>query len=108
MSFLIWWCFLHVHKTIMYDFQANVNICALFQVPNYCFDQGYENEHNEHNQTGSGEVAPQQAILIKYSNIVTSLEHVMQDLLRDAKEKFKNWITCSILEGVDSAYKKVI
>lgn len=94
-----------VYKTIMYNFQASVNICALFQVPNYCFDQGYENEHN---QTGSGEVAPQQASLVKYSNIVTSLEHFMQDLLRDAKEKFKNWVTCSILEGVDSAYKKVI
>ncbi|KAM6469679.1 rho GTPase-activating protein 7-like isoform 1-T1 [Liasis olivaceus] len=76
----------------------------LFGVPNYCFDQGYENVQNE---IGSGEVASHQAILIKYSNIVTSLEHFMQDLLRDAKEKFKNWVTCSTLEGVDSAYKKV-
>uniref|UniRef100_A0A8C6VEW4 Rho GTPase-activating protein 7 n=1 Tax=Naja naja TaxID=35670 RepID=A0A8C6VEW4_NAJNA len=55
----------------------------------------------------SSEVAPHQAILIKYSNIVTSLEHFMQDLLREAKDKFKNWVTCSILEGVDSASKKV-
>ncbi|ETE72957.1 StAR-related lipid transfer protein 13 [Ophiophagus hannah] len=76
----------------------------LFGVPNYCFDQEYENEHN---QADLGEVAPHQAILIKYSNIVTSLEHFMQDLLREAKDKFKNWVTCSILEGVDSASKKV-
>ncbi|XP_070595567.1 rho GTPase-activating protein 7-like isoform X1 [Erythrolamprus reginae] len=76
----------------------------LFGVPNYCFDQEYENEHN---QADSVEVAPHQPILMKYSNIVTSLEHFMQDLLRDSKEKFKNWVTCSVLEGVDSAYKKV-
>uniref|UniRef100_A0A2D4EMW2 START domain-containing protein n=1 Tax=Micrurus corallinus TaxID=54390 RepID=A0A2D4EMW2_MICCO len=79
-------------------------MCALFQVPNYCFDQEYENEHN---QADLGEVAPHQAILTKYSNIVTSLEHFMQDLLREAKDKFKNWVTCSVLEGIDSASKKV-
>ncbi|XP_044309549.1 rho GTPase-activating protein 7-like [Varanus komodoensis] len=75
----------------------------LFQVPDYCFDQAYEDSHNQN----SGEVASHQISVTKHSSTVISLEHSMQDLLRDAKEKFKNWVTCSVLEGADSAYKKV-
>ncbi|XP_061472780.1 rho GTPase-activating protein 7-like isoform X2 [Rhineura floridana] len=77
---------------------------SLFQIPDYCLDQGYEDLHDQNN---SDEVTPHQTSLTKHSNTVISLEHSMQDLLRDAKEKFKNWVTCSTLEGVDSAYKKV-
>ncbi|XP_042305810.1 rho GTPase-activating protein 7-like isoform X3 [Sceloporus undulatus] len=75
----------------------------LFQIPDYYFNQGYEDLDVQNN---SEEVAPPQPPLTKHSSTVTSLEHSMQDLLRDAKEKFKNWVVCSILE-VDSAYKKV-
>ncbi|XP_062976633.1 rho GTPase-activating protein 7-like [Elgaria multicarinata webbii] len=75
----------------------------LFQIPDYCFDQGYEDLHDQN----SDEEASHQTSLTKYSGTVISLEHSMQDLLRDSKEKFKNWVTCSILEGVESAYKKV-
>nr|XP_028573317.1 rho GTPase-activating protein 7-like isoform X1 [Podarcis muralis] len=76
----------------------------LFQIPDYCLDPSYENLHD---QTISSEVDPHQTSLAKHCNTVVSLERSMQDLLRDAKEKFKNWVTCSTLEGVDSAYKKV-
>nr|XP_042698739.1 stAR-related lipid transfer protein 13 isoform X1 [Chrysemys picta bellii]XP_042698740.1 stAR-related lipid transfer protein 13 isoform X1 [Chrysemys picta bellii] len=35
------------------------------------------------------------------------LESLMQNLQKDAKEKFKGWITCSSIENTDLAYKKV-
>ncbi|KAJ7316268.1 hypothetical protein JRQ81_002430 [Phrynocephalus forsythii] len=76
----------------------------LFQVPDYYLDQVYEDVHERNNAT---EAAPHQSSLTRHSTTVTSLERSMQDLLRDAKDKFKNWATCSVLEGVDSAYKKV-
>ncbi|XP_053145830.1 rho GTPase-activating protein 7-like isoform X2 [Hemicordylus capensis] len=76
----------------------------LFQMPDYYFDQGYEDLYD---QSISSEVAPHQYCLSKHSSTVTSLEHSMQDLLRDAKEKFKSWAPCSIMEGVDSGHKKV-
>ncbi|XP_054833153.1 rho GTPase-activating protein 7-like isoform X2 [Eublepharis macularius] len=74
----------------------------LFQIPDYCFDEGYEDFHNQNisNETN-------QTIITNHSSTVIFLEHFMQDLLRDAKEKFKNWVPCSVAEGVDSAYKKV-
>uniref|UniRef100_A0ABM5FLS7 Rho GTPase-activating protein 7-like isoform X1 n=2 Tax=Pogona vitticeps TaxID=103695 RepID=A0ABM5FLS7_9SAUR len=76
----------------------------LFQIPDYYFDQAYEDSHDP---SSPSEEAPHQTSLAKHSSTVASLERSMQDLLRDDKEKFKNWVTCSILEGVDSAYKKV-
>ncbi|KAJ6668026.1 hypothetical protein lerEdw1_016347 [Lerista edwardsae] len=76
----------------------------LFRIPNYCFDQGYEDSHN---QSISSELAPQPNGLTKHSKTVISLEQSMQDLLRDAKEKFRSWNACSTWEGVDSAHKKV-
>ncbi|XP_077183263.1 rho GTPase-activating protein 7-like isoform X2 [Paroedura picta] len=74
----------------------------LFQTPDYCFDEGYEDFHNLNISTETNHT-----ILTRLSSTVISLEHSMQDLLRDAKEKFKNWVVCSIVEGVDSGYKKV-
>ncbi|XP_074842537.1 stAR-related lipid transfer protein 13 isoform X2 [Carettochelys insculpta] len=35
------------------------------------------------------------------------LESQMQNLQKEAKEKFKGWITCSSIENTDLAYKKV-
>lgn len=75
----------------------------LLQLPDYCFDQDYEDLHD---LPISGGVAPPESSSTKYSNTVISLEHSLQDLLRDAKEKFKSWMTCFIL-GLDVAYKKV-
>ncbi|XP_015262796.1 PREDICTED: rho GTPase-activating protein 7-like [Gekko japonicus] len=74
----------------------------LFQIPDYCFDEGYEDFHNLNFLTETN-----QTILTSLCSTVISLEHSMQDLLRDAKEKFRNWVACSIVEGVDSGYKKV-
>ncbi|XP_077183265.1 rho GTPase-activating protein 7-like isoform X4 [Paroedura picta] len=75
----------------------------LFQTPDYCFDEGYEDFHNLNISTETNHT-----ILTRLSSTVISLEHSMQDLLRDAKEKFKNWVVCSIVEGVDSGYKKCL
>nr|XP_006134275.1 stAR-related lipid transfer protein 13 isoform X2 [Pelodiscus sinensis] len=35
------------------------------------------------------------------------LESLMQNLQKEAKEKFKGWVTCSSIENTDLAYKKV-
>lgn len=36
------------------------------------------------------------------------LETLMQNLQKEAKEKFKGWVTCSSVENTELAYKKVI
>lgn len=36
------------------------------------------------------------------------LESLMQNLQKEAKEKFKGWVTCSSIENTELAYKKVI
>lgn len=36
------------------------------------------------------------------------LESLMQNLQKEAKEKFKGWVTCSSPENTELAYKKVI
>lgn len=36
------------------------------------------------------------------------LETLMQNLQKEAKEKFKGWVTCSSVENAELAYKKVI
>lgn len=38
----------------------------------------------------------------------TYLESLMQNLQKEAKEKFKGWVTCSSMENTELAYKKVI
>lgn len=38
----------------------------------------------------------------------TYLEHLVQGLQREAKEKFKGWVTCSSADNTDLAFKKVI
>ncbi|XP_078509513.1 rho GTPase-activating protein 7-like isoform X2 [Lissotriton helveticus] len=76
----------------------------LFQIPEYCLDQCYNVLHDQNNQC---EAAPTANPLATYSSILISLENSMQNLLRDAKEKFKSWTTCSSLEHVEVAYKKV-
>uniref|UniRef100_A0A4X1TAJ0 StAR-related lipid transfer protein 13 n=1 Tax=Sus scrofa TaxID=9823 RepID=A0A4X1TAJ0_PIG len=37
----------------------------------------------------------------------TYLEHLVQGLQREAKEKFKGWVTCSSADNTDLAFKKV-
>ncbi|XP_060620992.2 rho GTPase-activating protein 7-like isoform X1 [Anolis sagrei] len=77
----------------------------LFQIPDYYFDHDHDDLQVPHN---SEEAVLPQTSMTRHSSTVTSLEHSMQDLLRDAKEKFKNWVACPTLEeGVDAAYKKV-
>lgn len=36
------------------------------------------------------------------------LESLIQNLQKEAKEKFKGWVTCSSIENTELAYKKVI
>ena len=38
----------------------------------------------------------------------TYLEHLIQGLQKEAKEKFKGWVTCSNTDNTDLAFKKVI
>lgn len=38
----------------------------------------------------------------------TYLEHLVQGLQKEAKEKFKGWVTCSSTDNTDLAFKKVI
>ncbi|PIN92133.1 hypothetical protein AB205_0092830 [Aquarana catesbeiana] len=45
--------------------------------------------------------------LAAYCNTLKSLENSMQDLLRDAKDKFRSWVACAGFENVELAYKKV-
>ncbi|XP_005147672.1 stAR-related lipid transfer protein 13 isoform X3 [Melopsittacus undulatus] len=40
-------------------------------------------------------------------NYQTYLESLMQNLQKEAKEKFKGWVTCSSIENTELAYKKV-
>ncbi|KAM4859838.1 stAR-related lipid transfer protein 13 isoform 1-T1 [Thomomys bottae] len=37
----------------------------------------------------------------------TYLEHLIQGLQKEAKEKFKGWVTCSSMDNTDLAFKKV-
>ncbi|CAI9568888.1 unnamed protein product, partial [Staurois parvus] len=45
--------------------------------------------------------------LAAYCNTLISLENSMQNLLRDAKDRFRSWVTCAGFENVELAYKKV-
>lgn len=38
----------------------------------------------------------------------TYLEHLVRGLQKEAKEKFKGWVTCSSTDNTDLAFKKVI
>lgn len=37
----------------------------------------------------------------------TYLEHLVQGLQKEAREKFKGWVTCSSPDNTDLAFKKV-
>lgn len=41
-------------------------------------------------------------------NYQTYIENLIQNLCKDAKDKFKGWVTCSSMENTDLCYKKVI
>ncbi|XP_067422726.1 rho GTPase-activating protein 7-like isoform X2 [Emydura macquarii macquarii] len=74
----------------------------LFQMPDYCLDQCGDDlcEQNGLSERASNQTTTRHSMLV-------SLENSMQDLLRDAKEKFKSWVTCSNLGRVELANKKV-
>uniref|UniRef100_A0A7M4EBK8 Rho GTPase-activating protein 7-like n=1 Tax=Crocodylus porosus TaxID=8502 RepID=A0A7M4EBK8_CROPO len=76
----------------------------LFQMPDYCLEQCGDDLHD---QKVLSEGASNQTTPIKHSAMLISLENSMQDLLRDAKEKFKSWVACSNVERVELAHKKV-
>ncbi|XP_013931963.1 PREDICTED: stAR-related lipid transfer protein 13-like isoform X1 [Thamnophis sirtalis] len=40
-------------------------------------------------------------------NYQTYIENLIQNLCKDAKDKFKGWVTCSSMENTDLCYKKV-
>ncbi|KAK9402358.1 stAR-related lipid transfer protein 13 [Crotalus adamanteus] len=40
-------------------------------------------------------------------NYQTYIESLIQNLCKDAKDKFKGWVTCSSIENTDLCYKKV-
>ncbi|XP_074865935.1 rho GTPase-activating protein 7-like isoform X2 [Carettochelys insculpta] len=75
----------------------------LFQMPDYCLDQCGDDLHE---QNGLSEKASTHTASMRHSMLI-SLENSMQDLLRDTKDKFKSWVTCSSLEHVELANKKV-
>ncbi|XP_069510399.1 rho GTPase-activating protein 7-like [Ambystoma mexicanum] len=76
----------------------------LFQTPDYCIDPCYTALHDQNHQS---DALPMVGPSPTYSSILISLENSMQNLLRDAKEKFRSWTTCSNFEHVELAYKKV-
>ncbi|XP_040200605.1 rho GTPase-activating protein 7-like isoform X1 [Rana temporaria] len=78
----------------------------LFQVPDYCHDfclsicQPMSEPFKVTRDPCSNSLAA-------YCNTLKSLENSMQDLLRDAKDKFRSWVACAGFENVELAYKKV-
>ncbi|KAM4677753.1 rho GTPase-activating protein 7-like isoform 2-T2 [Discoglossus pictus] len=78
----------------------------LFQLPDYCHDL-----HLSIPQTPSSR--PESVIntsttsLAAHCNTLISLENSMQSLLRDAKDKYRSWVSCSGFEHVELGYKKV-
>ncbi|XP_075712530.1 rho GTPase-activating protein 7-like [Rhinoderma darwinii] len=76
----------------------------LFQVPDYCRDLCpsfckplYTPEVTNTSTTS----------LAAHCNTLISLENSMQNLLRDAKDKYRSWVSCAGFEHVELAYKKV-
>ncbi|KAG8439181.1 hypothetical protein GDO86_005412 [Hymenochirus boettgeri] len=78
----------------------------LFQIPDYwcdlcpsiCEIQQITSDASVNTSTSS---------LAAYCNTLISLENSMQNLLRDAKDKYRSWVACSGFEQVELAYKKV-
>ncbi|XP_018418039.1 PREDICTED: rho GTPase-activating protein 7-like [Nanorana parkeri] len=78
----------------------------LFQVPDYCLDlclsickpMSAPSQGTNNACTNS---------LAAHCNTLISLENSMQNLLRDAKDKFRSWAACAGFENVELAYKKV-
>ncbi|XP_063784305.1 rho GTPase-activating protein 7-like isoform X2 [Pseudophryne corroboree] len=78
----------------------------LFQVPDYCRDlcpsicRLLSNSPEVTINTST-------TYLAAHCNTIISLENSMQNLLRDAKDKYRSWVTSAGLEHVELAYKKV-
>lgn len=77
----------------------------LFQVPDYCHDLCLS--------TCKPNSSPSQVqntctnSLAAHCNTLIYLENSMQNLLRDAKNKFRSWVTCTGFENVELAYRKI-
>uniref|UniRef100_A0A8C5QBE5 StAR-related lipid transfer protein 13 n=1 Tax=Leptobrachium leishanense TaxID=445787 RepID=A0A8C5QBE5_9ANUR len=78
----------------------------LFQLPEYCRDlcPSYSQLQPIISPTT---INASTTSLAAHCNTLISLENSMQNLLRDAKDKFRSWVACSGFEHVDLAYKKV-
>ncbi|XP_038596351.1 rho GTPase-activating protein 7-like isoform X1 [Tachyglossus aculeatus] len=77
----------------------------LFQMPDYCLES--QDLRGRQGQPSPGGNKAGSTALARYSSMLISLENSMQDLLRDARDKFKSWVSCSHLPHVELANKKV-
>ncbi|KAG9490812.1 hypothetical protein GDO78_006249 [Eleutherodactylus coqui] len=78
----------------------------LFQVPDYCHDLCL-NICKPLSNTSEVTMNTSTTSLAAHSNTLISLENSMQNLLRDAKDKYRSWAPCAGFEHVELAYKKV-
>ncbi|XP_053574547.1 rho GTPase-activating protein 7 [Bombina bombina] len=78
----------------------------LFQLPEYCHDlcpvipQVLPSHPDSVINTST-------TSLVAHCNTLISLENSMQNLLRDAKDKYRSWVPCTGFEHVELGYKKV-
>ncbi|XP_075458001.1 rho GTPase-activating protein 7-like isoform X2 [Ascaphus truei] len=78
----------------------------LFQLPDYCRDLCPSIPHAQSGQPDSA-INTSTTTIAAHCNTLISLENSMQNLLRDAKDKYRSWVACSGFEHVELAYKKV-
>ncbi|KAM5172439.1 rho GTPase-activating protein 7-like isoform 2-T2 [Mantella aurantiaca] len=74
----------------------------LFQVPDYCLSICQQTPTS----SPVAKIACTNSLSV-HCNTLISLENSMQNLLRDAKHKFRSWTPCAGFENVELAYKKV-
>ncbi|XP_056372472.1 rho GTPase-activating protein 7-like isoform X3 [Hyla sarda] len=78
----------------------------LFQVPDYCRDL-CPTICKPLSNTPEVTMNASTTSLAAHCNTLISLENAMQNLLRDAKDKYRSWVPCAGFEHVELAYKKV-
>ncbi|KAG8579050.1 hypothetical protein GDO81_010696 [Engystomops pustulosus] len=78
----------------------------LFQVPDYCRDL-CPNICKPLSNAPEATINTSTTSLAAHSNTLISLENSMQNLLRDAKDKYRSWVPCAGFEQVELGYKKV-
>ncbi|KAM4746904.1 rho GTPase-activating protein 7-like [Rhinophrynus dorsalis] len=78
----------------------------LFQLPDYCRDL-YPSICEAPPRPSEVVMNTSTTSLAAHCNTLISLENSMQNLLRDAKDKYRSWVSCSGFEHVELSYKKV-